>query len=70
MKTLSAFHAQQAAEKAIKGFLVFKSVRVPKSHNLGDLIKLILFVGICHRHMNDALKSQTNFWSPPSAQNF
>ncbi len=38
---LSAFHAQQAAEKALKGYLVFQSIRVPKSHDIGDLIALI-----------------------------
>lgn len=38
---LSAFHAQQAAEKALKAYLVFQSIRVPKSHDIGDLVVLI-----------------------------
>ena len=38
---LAAFHAQQAAEKALKGYLVFNSIRVPKSHDIGDLLALI-----------------------------
>jgi HEPN domain-containing protein len=38
---LSAFHAQQAAEKALKAYLVFQSIRVPKSHDIGDLVALI-----------------------------
>ena len=38
---ISAFHAQQAAEKALKAYLVFQSIRVPKSHDIGDLIALI-----------------------------
>lgn len=38
---LAAFHAQQAAEKAIKGYLVFISVRIPKTHDLADLISLV-----------------------------
>jgi len=38
---LATFHAQQAAEKAMKGYLVFNSIRVPKSHDIGDLLALI-----------------------------
>ncbi len=38
---LSAFHAQQAAEKALKAYLIFQSIRVPKTHDLGDLVALI-----------------------------
>lgn len=29
----AAYHCQQAAEKAIKGFLVFSDVRVRKTHD-------------------------------------
>ncbi|HET8523984.1 MAG TPA: HEPN domain-containing protein, partial [Thermomicrobiales bacterium] len=36
-----AFHAQQAAEKALKAFLVLASVPFPKSHDL------IRFVAMC-----------------------
>lgn len=39
--SLAAFHAQQSAEKAIKGFLVFASVRIPKTHDIKTLITLI-----------------------------
>ena len=38
---LSVFHSQQAAEKALKAYLVFNSIRVPKSHDIGDLLALI-----------------------------
>lgn len=31
---ISCFHAQQAAEKALKGFLYYKGLEPPKSHNL------------------------------------
>ena len=34
-----AFHAQQAAEKALKAVLVLRSVPFPKTHDLQDLIK-------------------------------
>ena len=32
------YHCQQAAEKAAKSFLVFRDVRVPKTHDLADLL--------------------------------
>lgn len=34
------FHCQQAAEKAIKGFLIFRDQRFPKTHELLPLVKL------------------------------
>jgi HEPN domain-containing protein len=33
----SVFHSQQAAEKAIKGFLTFHQIAFRKTHNLTDL---------------------------------
>ena len=35
------FHAQQAAEKALKAVLVFRSVPFPKTHNIRTLMDLI-----------------------------
>ena len=40
----SVFHAQQAAEKAIKGYLTMKKVRFPKTHDIAKLLKLIATV--------------------------
>lgn len=40
-KAISAFHSQQCAEKAIKGYLLFHKVRFPKSHEIGTLIDLV-----------------------------
>ncbi|MDR0598605.1 MAG: HEPN domain-containing protein, partial [Treponema sp.] len=34
------FHCQQAAEKYLKGFLVFKGIEFPKTHDLAALLKL------------------------------
>jgi len=34
----AVYHCQQAAEKALKGFLVFYDVRVPKTHDLVELL--------------------------------
>ncbi len=36
----SCFHAQQAAEKYLKGFLAFHDRPFPYTHNLGDLTEL------------------------------
>ena len=37
----AVFHAQQAAEKSIKGFLAFHKVRFTKTHNMEILITLV-----------------------------
>lgn len=34
------FHAQQCAEKYLKGFLTFHKIYVPKTHSLEDLVEL------------------------------
>jgi HEPN domain-containing protein len=34
------YHCQQAAEKALKGFLVFRGIQYPLTHNLGELLRL------------------------------
>ena len=34
------FHAQQCAEKYIKGFLTFKEIYLPKIHSIEDLVEL------------------------------
>jgi len=38
---LLCFHAQQAVEKAIKGVLVFRGVKPPKIHDIGQLLALL-----------------------------
>jgi HEPN domain-containing protein len=40
-----AFHAQQAAEKAIKAVLVHRAIAFPKTHDLKDLIKRWTSIG-------------------------
>jgi HEPN domain-containing protein len=35
------FHAQQAAEKALKALLVWHQIEFPKTHDIGRLIELI-----------------------------
>ena len=36
----SAFHAQQCAEKSIKGFLLYHGQKIPRTHDLRGLAKL------------------------------
>lgn len=40
----SVFHCQQAAEKAIKGFLVTHKIRFDKTHDIEKLLKLVATV--------------------------
>jgi HEPN domain-containing protein len=35
------FHAQQAVEKALKALLVTRSVPLPRTHNIGNLLDLV-----------------------------
>ena len=36
-----AFHAQQAAEKLLKGFLTLYQVEFPKTHDINELLNLV-----------------------------
>lgn len=40
------FHAQQAAEKAIKGVLIHLQVEFPYIHDLGQLLQLVARTGV------------------------
>lgn len=46
----AAYHAQQCAEKSIKGFLTFNGCRVAKTHALEELAKLVEPLGLLLRH--------------------
>lgn len=35
---IAAFHTHQCAEKALKGYLMFKHIQIPKTHNLEELL--------------------------------
>lgn len=54
--------AQQAVEKALKGYLVFQGKSYPKSHDLVDLHRR-LDVDWLHPHLH-ALKSLADFYVP------
>lgn len=38
MYSVACFHAQQAAEKSLKGFLVYAKTTSPRTHNLPELL--------------------------------
>ncbi len=54
------FHAQQAAEKYLKAFLVFKQREFPKTHDLGKLLDLVASVDTV---LSDSLQ-QITYLSP------
>jgi len=39
---LALYHAQQAAEKSLKGLLVYHGARYPLTHNLTELLRAVL----------------------------
>ncbi len=56
----AAFHAQQAAEKALKALLVAHGRKPPRTHNLGHLLTLAEEVGVSLDHHLDAAASLTD----------
>lgn len=47
------YHCQQAVEKAIKGYLAYKKVKFPKTHDLGELATLVIAI---NPELSDLLK--------------
>lgn len=45
-KNISAFHAQQCAEKIIKAYLTYKKVRIAKTHDIELLLKEVSKVNL------------------------
>jgi len=37
-----SYHAQQAAEKYLKGYLTWKEIEFPRTHDIGDLVSLAM----------------------------
>lgn len=42
----TAFHAQQAAEKALKAYLVWRQVEFPKTHDIARLLELVRSIDV------------------------
>lgn len=60
--TQACFHAQQSAEKALKGYLHFRGKRHPKTHSLTDLYNLINEAWLTQHEME--LKILDEFYVP------
>ena len=57
----AAYHCQQAAEKAIKGFLVYSDVRVRKTHDLEELVAETTALTPDYARLTDAAKRITEY---------
>ncbi len=58
---MASFHAQQAAEKALKAYLVWLGVEFPKTHLLGQLLDLIGSKDDSFENLRDGLEAITAF---------
>ncbi len=51
------FHCQQAVEKALKAVLAYRDVHFPRTHELGEILKLLVANGIAFdERLNDTVK--------------
>jgi len=51
------FHCQQAVEKALKAVLAYRDVHFPRTHELGEILKLLVANGIVFdERLNEAVK--------------
>lgn len=58
---MASFHAQQAAEKALKAYLVWLDIEFPKTHLLGQLLDLIGSRDDSFESLRDRLEAITAF---------
>ncbi len=75
----ACFHAQQAAEKYLKGFLTFHGVLFPFTHNLADLTELCAGIDASFRSLTPVaseltpyavrLRYDDSFWPPLDTAN-
>lgn len=56
-----AFHAQQAAEKALKAVLAFRGAKYPRTHNLGALLDLLRDAGVDVPEWTEQARTLTPF---------
>jgi len=53
----SGFHCQQAVEKALKAVLAYRDVHFPRTHDLGEILKMLVANGIgFDERLNEAVK--------------
>lgn len=70
----ACFHAQQATEKCLKGFLAFHDIPFPFTHNLADLTELCAHVDAAFHSLTQMaseltpyavrLRYDDSFWPP------
>lgn len=61
----SAFHSQQCAEKALKAFLLQRSVRFPRIHDLNELLeKTIRAGGVALMGFREKIGDLNLFYTP------
>lgn len=58
---ISCFHAQQAAEKTLKAYLVWHEIEFPKTHVLEDLLDLVIPKEPFLKDWKDTLKDITPY---------
>jgi HEPN domain-containing protein len=58
---ISAFHCQQAAEKAIKAYLISKNIEPPKTHDLDFLCQLCIQQNSLFQIISTAASNLTPF---------
>lgn len=58
---MASFHAQQAAEKALKAYLVWLDIEFPMTHLLGQLLDLIGSRDDSFESLRDRLEAITAF---------
>ena len=55
------YHCQQAAEKALKAFLVYRDIEFEKVHNLNTLLELCAEVEPSFKELSDAASNLTPY---------
>jgi HEPN domain-containing protein len=55
------FHCQQAAEKALKAYLIFQNCHVPKIHDLSSLVNECGKIDKSFHSLNDILADMTEY---------
>ncbi|MDA8337308.1 MAG: HEPN domain-containing protein [Peptococcaceae bacterium] len=62
--TGACFHAQQAAEKALKGFMVYSNIPHPKKHDLIELNDLCITINTAFNGLREKLITLNQFYIP------
>ncbi|MBU1366470.1 MAG: HEPN domain-containing protein [Candidatus Omnitrophica bacterium] len=60
----TCFHAQQAAEKFLKGYLLTKSKEVPKIHFLDELLNLCVQINKDFANLSEACSKLDDYYIP------